>query len=165
MSARPFVHVRGKRVLRRTRTNNEAGDALRQTTEVHELSYWLFDFTRASCSPPLFLSLPSLSSYLSTCFTVVHRSSALRNLAASLGRVDRVIDFLLVCFVEPRNRRKETLKFNFVRIWSSKVGTRFCALAIDAVFLISLYVFNFGIPGASRWACKILAPTVIRGDS
>jgi len=55
-------------------------------------------------------------------------------------RVDRVIDFLPVCFVEPRKRRKETLKFNFVRIWSSKVGTRFCPLEIDAVFLMSLYL-------------------------
>lgn len=143
MSARPFVHVRGKRVLRRTRTNNEAGDALRQTTEVHEFSYWLFDFTRASCLPPLFFSLSFLSSYLSTC-----RGPSLFCTSESRGflRVDRVIDFLPDCFVEPRNRRKETLKFNFVRIWSSKVGTRFCAL--DAVFLISLHVFNFGIPSA-----------------
>lgn len=55
-------------------------------------------------------------------------------------RVDRVIDFLPVCFVEPRKRGKEMLKFNFVCIWSSKVGTRFRALEINAVFLISSYV-------------------------
>ena len=53
-------------------------------------------------------------------------------------RVDWVIDFLPVCFVEPRKRRKETLKFNFVRIWSSKVGTRFCPLEIDAVLIYYL---------------------------
>lgn len=155
MSARPFVHVRGKRVLRRTRTNNEAGDALRQTTEVHELSYWLFDFTRASCSPPLFSSLSPLSSYLSTCFTEVHRSSALRNLAASFGSTGSSTSYRSVSWNRV-TEEKRRVKFNFVRIWSSKVGTRFCALEIDAVFLISLYVFNFGIVSASSERVKSL---------
>jgi len=116
------VHVRGKRVLRRTRTNNEAGDALGRTTDwstgslVDSLTLLAplarpsllalslsLSFSLPLSSPFLAVSLSlslSLSAfifpYLSTCFIVVHRSSALRNLAAFFGSTGSSTPYLAV---------------------------------------------------------------------
>lgn len=153
MSARPLV--RGKRVLRRTRTNNEAGDALRQATEVHGLSCWLFDFTRASCSPPFSSSLTCFSFLTSP--PALPRSIALLHLGISRlpsGRPGRRLLTWPFRGTAWNRGKKETVKFNFVLIWLSKVGTWFCASKLLSRVLLIFPIYTCLIFGAVLGAPK-----------
>lgn len=90
---------------RRTRTNNEAGDALRQTRRGPRallLTLWLY--SRLSRTLPLFIP-PLFLPYLSTC---LNRGPSLSCTWKSRGfpRVNQVVDFLPDRFVEPRNEEE-----------------------------------------------------------
>lgn len=100
--------------------------------------------------------LPLLAS-LSLPLHLLYRGPSLFCTSESRGflRVGQVVDFLPDRFVEPRGTgEKETVKFNFVLIWLSKVGTWFCASKLLSRVLLIFPIYPYLIFGAAFGAPK-----------